>query len=687
MADVLFQENNFSFLQGGGEMGRLIRSFNWSETVLGTPATWPIHLKVTLSNLLRSKFPMFLWWGDELIQFYNDAYRPSLGFEGKHPKALGQRGSECWKETWHRVSPIIETIRSTGEGIFQKNQVLPINRNGIIENVYWTYSYSPVLDEEGSIAGILVTCLETTDMIESQLSSEHSQQELLSLFEESPAAIASLSADEDLTFITANKFYGQLVGRSPDQLIGKPLLEALPEIAGQGFNELLKGVIETKVAFHSNEARVEIFRNEKIETIYVNLTYQPRINRHGYVYGVLVVATDVTQQVVARKKIEQSEKKYRTLFDSMNQGFCVIEMMFDEVNNPVDYKFLEINPVFEAQSGLKNAIGKTARELVPGLEQHWFDFYGKIALTGEAERFEEGSEAMGKWFDVYAFRHGEPEAKQVALLFSDITDRMLARFKIEQIVEQRTEELRQSNDALKKTNNDLERSNAQLEEFAHAASHDLKEPIRKIQFYTSYLKEQLDPHLKELQKNSFDRIERSSMRMGQLIDDLLQYSEVSQKPREKTNVDLNKQLQLVMEDLELDIRQKNAQIHIDSLPMIKGYERQLQQMFQNLVSNALKYSHKDVPPKIEIVSDEQEENGQLFHIVSIKDHGIGIEDIYFSKIFQMFARLHGKQEYSGTGVGLSIVKKVVENHQGNIRVESKPGKGSVFHVYLPAENY
>jgi light-regulated signal transduction histidine kinase (bacteriophytochrome) len=232
---------------------------------------------------------------------------------------------------------------------------------------------------------------------------------------------------------------------------------------------------------------------------------------------------------------------------------------------------------------------------------------------------------------------------------------------------------------------ELKRSNQNLEEFAHAASHDLKEPVRKIHFFTTQLKAQLSTHLQEREERAFSRIENATERMGNLIDDLLLYSHVSQRPHETEPVDINQNVQRVLEDLELDIEEKKAVIRVEKLPVVKGYRRQLQQLFQNLVSNALKYSRADVPPRIYITAREVTENSKRYHQLAVKDNGIGFEPEYADKIFQMFTRLHGKAEYSGTGVGLSIVKKVVENHNGFIRVESTPSEGSIFMVFLPGE--
>ncbi|MFC3365314.1 hypothetical protein ACFOG5_19235 [Pedobacter fastidiosus] len=149
MSAILTADNKYEFLKGGGEMGQLIREYPWASTELGSPEQWPQSLKTTLSILIQSKFPMFLWWGPELICFYNDAYRPSLGNEGKHPLILGIRAIEAWPEIWDYIKPLIDQVLSGGEAVFNEDLLLPIYRNGEMENVYWTFSYSPVIDESG----------------------------------------------------------------------------------------------------------------------------------------------------------------------------------------------------------------------------------------------------------------------------------------------------------------------------------------------------------------------------------------------------------------------------------------------------------------------------------------------------------------------------------------------------------
>ena len=156
-----------AFLDGGSVAGQLIRSIDWARTPLGPIAGWPASLKTIVGVLLHSRHPMFLWWGPDLIQFYNDAYLPSFG-HGKHPSAMGQRGADCWREIWPIIWPQIDDVMARAKASWNEDALVPIFRNGRIEEGYWTYGYSPVFDESGGVGGTLVVCTETTTRVVSQ---------------------------------------------------------------------------------------------------------------------------------------------------------------------------------------------------------------------------------------------------------------------------------------------------------------------------------------------------------------------------------------------------------------------------------------------------------------------------------------------------------------------------------------
>jgi len=259
-----------------------------------------------------------------------------------------------------------------------------------------------------------------TSISSTYTSSSKNEIDFIGVFEQAPAFMATLRGKNHV-FELANKAYFQLVGHR--DIIGKPVLEALPEVENQGFTEFLDDVLKTGKPYIGTE--VEIFLQKtstsQPEKTYVNFIYQPLRNESDEINGILVHGIDVTEQVLAREKIKESEEEYRILFNSIDQGFCIIEMIFDKKNKPVDYKFLEVNKVFEEQTGLVNPTGKTALELLPNLESHWFETYGQVALTGKPLRFMNGSDVMKRWFDVFATQVGGKKSRKVALLFRDIT--------------------------------------------------------------------------------------------------------------------------------------------------------------------------------------------------------------------------------------------------------------------------
>jgi signal transduction histidine kinase len=239
----------------------------------------------------------------------------------------------------------------------------------------------------------------------------------------------------------------------------------------------------------------------------------------------------------------------------------------------------------------------------------------------------------------------------------------------------------------------LNRSNAELEQFAYVASHDLQEPLRKIRAFGSKLvlrhAEGLSPEGREL----LDKIEHSAGRMQTLIDDLLSFSRLVKPPGAQVPTDLNQVVQEVLSDLAEPIATRRAFVTVDPLPTLDAQPTQLKQLFQNLLSNALKFSRQDTPPAIDV--DYQLVKGAQvpqatgrrrdlnYHRIAISDNGIGFEPQYAEKIFVIFQRLHGRFEYTGTGIGLAVCKRVVANHDGFIEARSTPGEGSTFIVYLP----
>ena len=306
--------DKFYFLEGGGEMGALTRSFDWSSGVMGHPDHWPQCLKITLSLMLSSRFPMFLWWGPELIQFYNDAYRPSFGAVGKHPKALGQRGAECWPEIWDVIYPLIHQVRTTGEATWSDDQLIPIYRNGRLEEVYWTFGYSPVRDEDGTIMGVLVICHETTEKQIGVKKLHASERRFRELVEEAPVGTCLFTGPEH-TIELANQIMMNYWGKG-STVIGKPILEALPELKDQPFIHILNKIFKTGETFTEKAAEARLEVNGVLQTFYFDYTYKPLHDSSGKIYGIMDMAVDVTQEVLAKRALQESEDQLRKALDA-----------------------------------------------------------------------------------------------------------------------------------------------------------------------------------------------------------------------------------------------------------------------------------------------------------------------------------------------------------------------------------
>ena len=295
-----------SRIYGTGEMADLIRAFDWSTTPVGPIEQWPESLLITVNTMLATRHPMFLWWGPELIQFYNDGYRPSIRSD-KHPKAVGQPGRECWPEIWHIIGPQIEGVMTRGESTWHENQLVPIFRDGKLEDVYWTYSYSPVRDAEGRIQGTLVTCSETTGRVLAEQALRSERERLLNLFHQAPAFLAVLQGPQHV-FAIHNPPYQELIGQR--NVIGKTLLEAIPETQAQGFIALLDRVYETGETFIAHSYPVDLQRHSggALERRYLDFVYQAIREADDSISGVMVLGVDVTERKRAEETLRSTEK-------------------------------------------------------------------------------------------------------------------------------------------------------------------------------------------------------------------------------------------------------------------------------------------------------------------------------------------------------------------------------------------
>jgi len=302
-------------------MGAMMRAHDWSASPLGHPRNWPQALRTTVGLMLNSKFPMFVAWGPELGFLYNDSYVPILG--EKHPTALGDRFHDIWREIWSDIHPLI--VRALkGEATYMDRMPLRMKRHGYDEDTWFRFSYSPVRDEDGTVAGMYCACVEMTGEVLAERYREQENQRLMTLFEQAPGILAVLRGPDHVFEIT-NASYLQLIGRR--ELIGKSAREALPEVAGQGFFELLDQVYQSGQPFvgHAVPIRVQREANGPLEERFVDFVYQPIHGPAGDVEGIFVEGSDVTM----RKRVEDELRAANRQKDQF------LAMLAHELRNPL----------------------------------------------------------------------------------------------------------------------------------------------------------------------------------------------------------------------------------------------------------------------------------------------------------------------------------------------------------------
>ncbi|MDE3250772.1 MAG: PAS domain-containing protein, partial [Bacteroidota bacterium] len=299
----------YYFLRNGGEMGALIRATDWSKTALGDPAGWPQSLRTMVAVMLDNPFGMYIAWGEEYTQLYNDGYRPILG-ASKHPQALGISTRETFAEIWHIVGPMFEGVMR-GQAVGFPDFMLPLHRNGFIEECYFDFSYSPIRKDDGSVGGVLVTVIETTQKKKTEAALKESNERFRRTMQQAPVGITILRGKE-FTVEMANDAYLRLINKTAEGFVGRPLFSSLPEVR-ETVDNLLTNVLETGTPFHGNEVPIPLNRFGTTSIYYFDFLYYPLHEPNGDISGVIVAVTESTEKVKGRKQIEESKRLYEAI--------------------------------------------------------------------------------------------------------------------------------------------------------------------------------------------------------------------------------------------------------------------------------------------------------------------------------------------------------------------------------------
>ena len=364
------------FLEAPGEVAQQFRDKNWADTPLGPIENWPLSLKTMVGVMLNSKFPKYIAWGPERILLYNDAYTALLA--DKHPRALGKPFEAVWGELLNELGSMLTQVEA-GKSFYFEDRPLEVYRNGHFESGFFTFSFSPIRNDFEQVGGILCTVIETTGQIKTRNEIAESERTLDQIFSESPSFMAFLTAP-DYVFQKVNNEYLKLVGLN--DILGKSVLDVMPEVEAQGFLNLLDKVATTKKPFYGNEVLIDFSKADgKPKRAYLDFVYQPLINSQGEVHGIVAQGFDVTEKVLARKQVEESEAFLKLITDSIPDFISYIG---------ADEKYQFVNPAYENWFNIKTAdiLGKSFQEVVGDTYYKKSEPFIRRGLNGESVNFE-----------------------------------------------------------------------------------------------------------------------------------------------------------------------------------------------------------------------------------------------------------------------------------------------------------
>lgn len=537
----------------------------------------------------------------------------------------------------------------------------------------WTFSRAvPIIDEAGNIIEWFGAANDITSRKQTEASLENtkkdlekSQQLYNAITSSTPDLIYSIDLNYRFTF--ANTALLEMWGTTEKEAMGKGLLQLGYEPWHAEMHEReIDEVVATKKSIRGEVS----FPHARLGKRVYDYIFAPVFSQNGEVTAIAGTTRDISEIRIMQEALKQSEEQFRLLTQSLPQLVWTTQADgYADFFNQGWYDYTGSTPENSCGDGWTNYIHPQHREMLFVNWQH-------SLATGTPINFEfllRNAEGIYNWFYVLGnpIKDENNTIRRWVGALTNIQEQKLQKEKLEQLVGERTKE--------------LQRSNEDLLQFAHVASHDLKEPLRKIKTFSNFLKSELNGQLSEKTELYFQKIYSATNRMDTMIEGVLNYSRLTNLQESFQQVNLNEIINNIEGDLELLIQQKHAVIEHNELGYLYGSPVLLNQLFYNLVYNSLKFSRSDVNPIISIQSNQEIKNEKLFTVIRIKDNGIGFDQEYAEDIFNTFTRLNPKSAYEGTGLGLALCKKIAERHHGTVTAIGKENEGAEFIVRLPVK--
>ncbi|WCT10396.1 ATP-binding protein [Mucilaginibacter jinjuensis] len=731
--------NNQPFLAGGGSMGEMIRKFDWSKTSLGPPEQWPVELKNMTSMLLTNAFPVLICWGDDFIQIYNDAFRPING-EGKHPQALGGSAKDTYAEIWETIGPMFADVMQGKTHGFPEFMV-PLNRNGYIEECYFDFSYSPIKSVDGIIGGILVVCVETTERVNSLKEFQKSEDAFRNMNEEMASANEELATTNEELFesrenlqqlleeladsesktrsiveaapfpigvyigkemrvVLANKSILDVWGKGYD-VIGKLYADILPELDNQAVFTQLDHVFTTGEPFVARNQRLDLVVDGETKTSYFNYNFTALVGKSGEIYGVMNTAADVTDVAIARQKLQETTDDVSALNEELaatneelaatneellvaNEEHALINNELAKVNNQLSLAQDELQLAINAASlGTFDLNPVTGRFVGNDLLKSWFGLQPEeeIELHKATDVIDENDRerAIAAIQTSLTYESGGDFDTYYTILNPLNPIPKIVRAKGKALFNDERQPIRLSGvlQDVTEQRKDEQRKN----DFIGMVSHELKTPLTSLTAIVQVLNSKLKSSEDNFISGALDKANIQVRKMSSMINGFLNISRLESGKIHLDKSDFN--LEVLIENMIAETQFSSPGYLISLSPCnpisVNADPDKIGSVISNLLSNAVKYSQKGTHIEVTcLIKDNGVE-------ISVRDEGIGVKAEDVQHLFDRYYRVNNPNysHISGFGIGLYLSSEIIRQHRGEIWVESTPGKGSTFYFSIP----